>query len=190
LRIIAGQLKRKKLGPVPGRQIRPTADRLRESIFNILRDRVQGAEVLDLYAGTGAMGIEALSRGAARAVFVDNSPAAVAAIKKNLAACGLEASARVIRWNAFRSLACLRSAEKRFTLVFIDPPYAAGMISATLAHLHQSEALAAGAELVVEHTPAETITVAPCACCREAVFSLLECRRYGKSLVSFFEYMV
>jgi 16S rRNA (guanine966-N2)-methyltransferase len=190
LRVIAGRLKKKRLGPVPGRETRPTADRLRESIFAILGERVRGAEVLDLFAGTGAMGIEALSRGASAAVFVDLSRSAVAAIRKNLAACGLDSAARVLRWDASRNLACLRSEKNRFTLVFLDPPYGAGLILPALGHLHRSGALAAGALLVAEHTAAEGIEPGGSAPGAEAVFSPLDRRRYGKTLVSFFEYVI
>jgi 16S rRNA (guanine966-N2)-methyltransferase len=190
MRVIGGMLKKRRLSPVPGRGTRPTADRLRESIFNILGDRVREAEVLDIFAGTGAMGIEALSRGAAGAVFVDNSAAAVAAVRKNLTACGLDAVARVIRWDASRNLSCLSAEKKRFTLVFLDPPYGAGMILPSLANLHRCRTLVPGAELVVEHSPAEPIELPDAAPRSTPLFSLTDRRRYGKTLVSFFEYML
>jgi 16S rRNA (guanine966-N2)-methyltransferase len=189
MRVIGGMLKKRRLGPVPGRGTRPTADRLRESIFNILGDRVRGAEVLDIFAGTGAMGIEALSRGAARAVFVDNNAAAVSAIRKNLTACGIEALARVIRWDASRNLNCLGAENNRFTLVFLDPPYGAGMILPSLTNLHRCGTLTRGAEIVVEHTPDEPITF-PSVPNGAPLFSIADRRKYGKTLVSFFEYML
>lgn len=190
MRIIGGTLKRKKLAPVPGKQIRPTADRLRESIFNILNMQIRDAVVLDLFAGTGAMGIEALSRGAATATFVDSNAAAVATIKKNLAACRLEKWSRVIRWDAAKSLNCLSRPKDRFTCVFMDPPYSVGLIAPALEHLHQSGALARGAMVVVEHTPAEPIESKLVQPGPIQAFAPADRRSYGKTLVSFFEYVI
>lgn len=191
MRIIGGTLKKKKLGPVPAGGVRPTADRVRESIFNILAPLVRNAVVLDLFAGTGAMGIEALSRGAARAVFVDRHRASQAAIRKNLSACGLEPRSRVFAWDVARGgLERLSSQGDRFTLVFVDPPYGNGMILPALAGLHSAGVLAAGARIVAEHSPQETVDVEAAADGQEPVFVLLDRRRYGKTLVSFFGYMV
>jgi len=118
VRVVAGELRGQRL-EAPGRGTRPTADRVREAVFSILGD-VSGLRVLDLYAGSGALGIEALSRGAAGAVFVDSSAPAVAVIRRNLERLGLEAA--VQRRDA---LAYLRGAggDAPFDLVFCDPPY-------------------------------------------------------------------
>jgi 16S rRNA (guanine966-N2)-methyltransferase len=97
LRIISGRFKGKKLHSVQGLTIRPTADRLRESIFNILSHEVFNAVVLDLFAGTGAMGMEALSRGSESAVFVDNNPEALSAIQRNITSCSFGKQAHIIR---------------------------------------------------------------------------------------------
>jgi 16S rRNA (guanine966-N2)-methyltransferase len=115
--------------------IRPTADRVREALFSILATRPVDAAVLDLFAGTGALGLEALSRGAARAVFVDQAPAAIQAIRKNIQLCRAEAKAQVIQWNILNNLNCLRGESGRFDLIFIDPPYNRGLIPPALAHL-------------------------------------------------------
>jgi 16S rRNA (guanine966-N2)-methyltransferase len=117
LRVVAGEFKGRRLGAPRGSRTRPTADRVREALFSMLGD-VNGARVLDLYAGSGALGIEALSRGAASAVFVERDPAAVAAIERNLTAVGVEAV--VVRQDVLRYLA---RAEGPFELVFCDPPY-------------------------------------------------------------------
>jgi 16S rRNA (guanine966-N2)-methyltransferase len=117
LRVVAGQFKGRRLQAPRGTRTRPTADRVREALFSMLGD-VTGARVLDLYAGSGALGIEALSRGAASAVFVDRDPQAVAAIERNLAAIGVEAA--VVRQDALRYLA---GPDGPFELVFCDPPY-------------------------------------------------------------------
>ena len=118
MRIVAGAFKGRRLQAPKGRRTRPTADRVREGLFSMLGD-VSGARVLDLYAGSGALGIEALSRGAARVTFVDSDPRAVTAIRRNLEAIGLDQEVR--RLDALRYLA--RAEPASFDLVFIDPPY-------------------------------------------------------------------
>ena len=118
MRVVAGEFRGRRLQAPRGRSTRPTADRVREALFSMLGD-VSGARVLDLYAGSGALGIEALSRGAASAVFVERDAAAVAAIRRNLEAVGAGA-ADVRRQDVLRFLA---AAKDRFDLVFADPPY-------------------------------------------------------------------
>jgi 16S rRNA (guanine966-N2)-methyltransferase len=184
IRIIGGELKGRKLVTVPGIETRPTADRVRESIFNILGDVVQGTRVLDLYAGTGAMGIEALSRGAQFVLFADNQKTALAALAKNLKTCLLESRSETIAWNIFGNLEILHSYRPRFDLVFLDPPYNKDMIEPTLAHLGSSQCLANGARLVVEHSPLEPIPT------NQPGFELADQRGYGKTLVSFLFYML
>ncbi len=120
MRVIAGAAKGTRLAPVPP-GTRPLSDRAREGLFSSLGPEVEGARCADLYAGTGAMGIEALSRGAERAVFVDASQAAVRAIKENLSRTGLGTAAEVHRADVRRFLAAARG---RFGVVFADPPYA------------------------------------------------------------------
>jgi 16S rRNA (guanine966-N2)-methyltransferase len=128
LRVVAGEFKGRRLRAPRGTRTRPTADRVREALFSMLGD-VGGARVLDLYAGSGALGIEALSRGAATAVFVERDPLAVAAIERNLAAIGVEAV--VVRQDVLRYLP---RADGPFDLVFCDPPYdSASRLAAPLA---------------------------------------------------------
>jgi 16S rRNA (guanine966-N2)-methyltransferase len=117
VRIVAGEFRGRRLAAPRGVRTRPTADRVREALFSMLGD-VSGARVLDLYAGSGALGIEALSRGAESAVFVERDPRAVAAIERNLASIGLEQ--RIVKGDALRFLA---RDERTFDLVFCDPPY-------------------------------------------------------------------
>ena len=118
MRIIAGEHKGRRLHAPRGATTRPTPERVREALFSILGDRVEGAGVLDLYAGSGALGIEALSRGAVRATFVDDDPRAIEAITRNLSEIGLEGDVR--RRDA---VAFLDRATMRFDIVFADPPY-------------------------------------------------------------------
>lgn len=121
MRVVAGTHRGRVLKAPKGEQTRPTSDRVREALFSILGESVEAAAVLDLFAGSGALGIEALSRGAASAAFVDNAHAAVSVIADNLEALGLEGE--VIRMPALRALACTPVAARQYDLVFIDPPY-------------------------------------------------------------------
>lgn len=123
MRVVAGTARGRRLTAPAGVGVRPTADRVREAVFNALVSlgAVEGAAVLDLFAGSGALGIEALSRGAARAVFVERDPAARRAIEANLATTGFAGRARVV---ASSAEAFLRGADERFDLALLDPPYA------------------------------------------------------------------
>jgi 16S rRNA (guanine966-N2)-methyltransferase len=173
LRIIGGSLRGKNLASSSGRSIRPTADRLRESIFNIIAARVPNAMVLDLFAGTGALGIEALSRRASAAVFIDNSREAVTLIYRNLEMCRLLDRARVIH--------SIPMPQLRFDLVFMDPPYDRGFVQKGLDLLRRDPILAPGHCLILEHSSHE-----PLPFILEG-YVLHDQRRYGKTLVSFLE---
>lgn len=161
--------------------IRPTSDRLRESLFNILGDRVTDAVVLDLFAGTGALGIEALSRGARRAVFIDRFKGALSAVADNLRDCGMSDRARVVRWDILRNLSCIRDHHPPFTLVFMDPPYERNLVEPALVHLAQSRSLAPGGRIIAEHSVREPSPDLP------SGWTLEDQRRYGKTLVSFYK---
>jgi 16S rRNA (guanine966-N2)-methyltransferase len=121
MRVIAGTHRGRTLKAPPGESTRPTSDRVREALFSILGDRIREARVLDLFAGSGALGLEALSRGAERATFVDDDPKAIAAVKANLEA--LKAVAEVRRGDALRFLSTASGRGAQYDLVFLDPPY-------------------------------------------------------------------
>src|ERR1700712_94777 len=152
MRVVGGRLKGRNLASPSSNEIRPTADRLRESLFNILvhayGDPVEGARVLDLFAGTGALGIEAISRGAAFALFVDNGAEARALLRNNIEALGLGGVTKVFRRDA-GDLGPAHPVEP-FALVFLDPPYRMKLAEKALASLRDGKWLAAGALLVVE----------------------------------------
>lgn len=181
MRIIAGHWKGTRLHAPSGTTIRPTADRLREAIFNIIGNRIHAKRVLDLYAGTGAMGLEALSRGACHATFVDRSPEALALIHRNMAKVDAADRATVIRWDITHSLHCLAN-RGGFDWVFIDPPYGSDLGVRTLTHLAAS-GIACG-RIVVEHDARDPLAPLP------MDLELTDQRRYGKSLVSFLRPMV
>jgi 16S rRNA (guanine(966)-N(2))-methyltransferase RsmD len=121
MRVVAGAYGGRRLAAPDGSATRPTSDRVREALFSVLGASVQGARVLDLFAGSGALGIEALSRGAASAVFVDRAPHAIGAVRANLAALGIDADVRRIEARAWLRTASARS--EAYDLVFLDPPY-------------------------------------------------------------------
>ena len=179
MRIIGGSLRGRKLGSLRGRSIRPTSDRVREALFNILGSKPVDATILDLFAGTGALGIEALSRGANRAVFIEKAGKTLNVLRKNIALCGLQACSRIIQWDIVKSLSCLQAYRRTFDLVFLDPPYQCGMIQPTLLNLMRCDALADGACIVVEHASQED--VAP------VVPGLVweDQRRYGRTKLTF-----
>jgi 16S rRNA (guanine(966)-N(2))-methyltransferase RsmD len=129
MRVIGGTRKGRKLVSFKCPSIRPTADKVREAVFNVLERGGPFNKVLDLFAGTGAMGIEALSRGSGQAVFVERDGAAVSVIRKNLRACGFEEKARVLKRDAISSIRYLCRRGERFDLAFIDAPYGEGTLT-------------------------------------------------------------
>lgn len=152
MRIVGGSLRGRALKAPQSQSVRPTSDRLRESVFDILAhaygDPVVGASVIDLFAGTGALGIEALSRGASRALFVDDSAEGRALLRANIEALGLGGVTRVFRRNATK----LGQAPlgERFTLAFLDPPYGRNLATSALSSLVEGGWLADGALIVIE----------------------------------------
>ena len=122
MRIIGGQNRGLKLATPKGREVRPILDRVRESLFGILRNDVPEAKAADLFAGTGVIGLEALSRGAESCVFVDRDPSCIATINENIQRAHLEEQCRVVRGDVFRSAKDL-AGDGPFDLVFVDPPY-------------------------------------------------------------------
>ncbi len=184
MRVISGALRGRRLTAPRGMATRPTGDRIKESLFNILANHLRNRRVLDLFAGTGALGIEALSRGAVYAVFVDQAQPALSAIHRNLRDLGLEDRSRVIRWDIRSNLNFLRTLGQPMDLVFMDPPYETGAIAPTLHALVSSDQLAAGARIVVEHSLRETILLPI------AHLTLTDQRRFGKTLVSFMDFMI
>jgi 16S rRNA (guanine966-N2)-methyltransferase len=156
MRVVGGRLKGRNLASHSSREIRPTADRLREAVFNILvhayGDPIAAARVLDLFAGTGALGIEAVSRGAAFTLFVDNGAEARALLRSNVEALGLGGVTKIFRRDA-TDLGPAHPVEP-FSLVFLDPPYGKGLAEKALVSLRDGAWLTPGALLVVEEAKA------------------------------------
>jgi 16S rRNA (guanine966-N2)-methyltransferase len=160
MRVVGGRLRGRNLAAPASREIRPTADRLRESLFNILvhayENPIEGARVLDLFAGTGALGIEAISRGAGFALFVDNDAEARALLRNNVEALGLGGVTKVFRRDA-TELGPAHPVEP-FSLVFLDPPYGKGLAEKALASLRDGGWLTKQVLLVVEEAKAAAFT--------------------------------
>ncbi len=153
MRIIAGKFRSRQLKSLKGLALRPTSDMLRETLFNILGPRVEGSRFLDLFAGTGALGIEAISRGAISAVFVENHPAAVRLIRENLASLEINVEARIIASAVAPALAKLQSERAAaFDFIFLDPPYVNEKdYKATLRALENSSLIAESTIVIAEH---------------------------------------
>jgi 16S rRNA (guanine(966)-N(2))-methyltransferase RsmD len=153
MRIIAGKFRSRQLKSLKGLALRPTSDMLRETLFNILGPRVEGSRFLDLFAGTGALGIEAISRGAISAVFAENQRAAVRLIRDNLASLEINMEARIIASAVAPALAKLQSEHAAaFDFIFLDPPYGNEKdYEATLRALENSSLIAESTIVIAEH---------------------------------------
>ena len=151
MRVITGSARGRKLKTPETYDIRPTTDNVKEAVFNIIQFDVEGRRVLDLFAGTGQLGIEALSRGAASAVFVDRDRAAVRLVRENLRACGLEGTVR-----QEDALSALRRPE-RFDLIFVDPPYDAGLYGEVLETIKSVDKLTDGGIIICEARSTEPL---------------------------------
>lgn len=150
VRVVAGRLRGRQLRTVRGQAVRPTSDRVKTCIFDTLGSRVEGAEVLDLFAGSGALGIEALSRGAARVVFVERSPRVLVMLQKNIATLGLTSQVEVVCADVLRYLHGWRRAVP-FDLILADPPYAFSAYETLLGAVAEKGLLSSAGVLVLEH---------------------------------------
>lgn len=151
MRVIAGKKKGFHLAPVPGKSTRPTADKVKESIFNIIGPYFDGGQVLDLYAGTGNLGIEALSRGADHSVFIDANRKAVGVILRNLEATDFLSQAEVYTNDANRALQILIKKQAQYDLIFLDPPYREQKIESQLAVIGDHGLLKKRGIIIAEH---------------------------------------
>ncbi len=188
MRIISGRFKGRILGNLKGADLRPTLDRVRESLFNQIASEVAEARVLDLFAGTGAVGIEALSRGAAEVVFVESQPKAQSLIYKNLKTCGLfpddpEGESKnwmLLKNPALNAISILEDRGYRFDWVYVDPPFVDEVYEEILTALAKSELLHSGSRVIVEHfhkTPLQE---------NYGRLNLLKSRKLGDTCLTFY----
>jgi 16S rRNA (guanine(966)-N(2))-methyltransferase RsmD len=181
MRVIAGTQKGRRLHGPKGTGLRPTADRVKEALFSILGSRVSGARFLDLYAGTGAIGIEALSRGARAVTFVEPNRAALRVLRANIAQCGLEAGAEVHVCSARDFLTRPVSTGVPYDLVFADPPYRPDHLDDLWSVLAEPAVIAPGALIVLEHASKTAVPQV------RGRLTLLKQYRYGDTTLSVFE---
>lgn len=179
MRILAGALKGRRLQTPRGATTRPTADQVRIALMDALAPRLPGARVLDLFAGAGGVGLEALSRGAAEATFVERDARALAALRANVEALGVAGQVRIVRDDAIRALGRLARAGARFDIVFLDPPYESDLAAAVIAALGDGALLAPGALVVAQHLTKRPPPPA-------GVLEVRRTRRFGETTLTFF----
>jgi 16S rRNA (guanine(966)-N(2))-methyltransferase RsmD len=185
MRVISGTAKGKRLTPPDDRRVRPTSDRIKEALFSILHSMTGGIDdfsVIDLFSGTGNLGIEAISRGAGSAVFIDNHRASVAIIKANLQATGFYAKSEVILSDVFQSLAKLSDSNSKFDIVFADPPYGQGLAEKLIQHLASIDVLNERAIVVIESGAKESPVLTT------GNLKQIDRRIYGDTALAFFEF--
>jgi len=181
MRIISGKFKSRKLYYPNDLSIRPTMDRVKETLFNIIGDAVQGKEVLSLFAGSGSLGFEALSRGAKKVVFVDNQKLAIQFLEKNIELFSLSSEeVEVIQGDAFEAIKRFQGRGDFFDFVFIDPPYYQGLIKKTLMNLGGSDILTRFSYLVFEHSKEEPIALS-------SNFTIFKARKFGGTHLTILE---
>lgn len=182
MRVISGTAKGRTLKAVPGNGTRPTTDKVKEAIFSMIGPYFDGGAVLDLFAGTGGLGIEALSRGMERAVFVDGDKRSIEIVVQNLKVTRLEDQAEVYRNDALRALKAMAKRDVRFRLVFLDPPYKLRTIETLISALQALNLMESEATIVVEHESDYD--------CEERIGKAVRIRRvlYGDTAVSIYSF--
>ena len=181
MRVVAGELRSRRLHTVAGQDTRPTSDRARAGLFDWLGPSVDGARVLDLYAGTGALGIEALSRGAREAVFVERARAALQVLRRNLDELGLRERARVVEADLSRGLGPIAAKVGTFDLVLADPPYEGGALARLLSDAALTDVMSPDAVVVTERSARTEPDQAT------SLLSLRASKRYGETAFDWWE---
>lgn len=178
MRIITGSAKGTKLKTPRGMGVRPTGDRVKESLFNILGSRVLEAKVLDLFAGTGNLGLEAVSRGAIGVTFVEQSPGSIALIRENAALTKLSNKINIKRGNV---LSVIPQLNEQYNLIFCDPPYNQNLVGQVLLRIDRAGILAEDGVLIVEHSQHEIVDV------DLNSLHLVRTEKFGETCVSFWK---
>ena len=181
MKIIGGEFKGRRLKTLKSVKMRPTPMRVKEALFNILSNRVIGSSFLDLYAGSGQIGVEALSRGAEEVIFIDNHPSAIRLIRTNLGFLHPEESLKIPRNNVLKAIDNLSKEKKRFDIIFLDPPYESRLVKNTLQALAKSDILKTTTLVIAEHHKSLNLD-------RE-INSLIQIRqeRYGDTVLTFYQ---
>lgn len=182
MRVITGIAKGRKLRAPKGMDTRPTTDRVKEALFNLLGDKVYDAVFLDLFAGTGGIGIEALSRGAGRAVFIEKSPAALQVIRENLTITGLTEKAEIYRQDSVIALDMLGKRGVKFDLIYVDPPYLKNYEEKVLIKISDYALLNETGAIVVESSKKDLLPG------QVGCLMMVRQEKYGDTLLSFYRH--
>jgi 16S rRNA (guanine966-N2)-methyltransferase len=180
MRVIGGRARGRRLKAPKGQALRPTSDRIKEALFNILPHDLTAMKVLDLFAGTGNLAIEALSRGATEAVLVDSSAASAKIIRENLSKLQLAGRAKVWVTPAFRALRLLARRGETFDIIFLDPPYERRLVEPSLKIIAEGALLRPSGVVIAEHSIREAVEE------EYGSLALTDRRRYGATLLSFY----
>ncbi|HPS20728.1 MAG TPA: 16S rRNA (guanine(966)-N(2))-methyltransferase RsmD [Candidatus Omnitrophota bacterium] len=180
MRIVAGEFRGRKIAHPAVSVVRPTKDRVREAVFNMMAEFIPGASVLDLFAGSGAYGIEAVSRGAGKTVFVDSNSVCAGTIKSNLKQLSINERVSVIQCDAESVLAKMKDSNERFDVVFADPPYGLGLARKTLISINRYDILSQPGFLVLEHCEDEMVPEC------EGGISLFKQKKYKDIIISIY----
>ncbi len=179
MRIISGTARGRTLKSPKGSRVRPTSDRVREALFSILGNEVVGVGVMDFFAGTGSLGLEALSRGAQRAVFVEKNPAALKCLKENITICGFEERSKVVASPVVPFLNTSTFPEET-GIIFIDPPYSSHEAIKVLLAFSKHVKSLSGCRIVLEHSPSLLLDPVP------EFLETVDSRKYGDTVLTFF----
>ncbi len=180
MRVIAGELRGRKLQELEGMNIRPTSDRVKESLFNMLGTRVYDSEFLDLFAGTGGIGIEAYSRGAAKIVFIDESTKSIQVLKGNLEKLKVEQRVEVYNTDYVNAIHKLSQEGRGFDIIFVDPPYLKGFAQNALSHISDKGILKEEGMVIIEHDIQDDMPEAA------GSLQLQRQKKYGNTMLSFY----
>lgn len=178
MRIVGGKLKSRRLYVSSKAELRPTADRVKESIFNMLEGEIEGKEILDLFAGTGNLGIEALSRGADKVTFVDSSTQSIKLIQRNLEDLECLSCSEILKLDFRKGIQKLAQGGRKFDIVFADPPYLLGYVQEVIDCLKREKILKDDALIVIEHHKKEELSL------DSSSFAELKRRKFGDTLVT------
>ena len=180
MRIITGKARGLHLNVPKNYDVRPTADRVKESLFNIIGSKIVDAAVLDLFAGSGNLGLESWSRGARLVQFVDNSRVSLRLTESNIQKCRAEAECKVLKHDAEAAVDLLYKQGQRFDLVFVDPPYNKGWVQKILVKLEKNPILAESGWLVAEHSMHDDIAIAV-----SDGYEIFRRQQYGETVLTF-----
>ena len=177
MRIIAGENRGKKLKAVPGMKTRPTADRVKEAVFSSIDDRLYGSRFLDVFSGTGNIALEAISRGAEEAVLLEKDMDALKVIQENVTACRQDNRCTIMRGDSFASLNTLSRQGKQFDIIYVDPPYQAGLYEEVLKNIADKQLLAQDGLILLECAKNTSLSI------ENSIFFIYKEKCYGDTCV-------